>query len=200
LITVTYTVLLNITGELRPRSFLFRSHTKAIQRKMCCQKVRCILIIVISLIITVVILVILCKYKNKIKKIKYHIVEHTTQHRELKLEARTKTGDEERKKISHVCNVLCVLRVIFFSFLHLRFFSFLLILVHCIVLCVLHVIFFSFLHLRFFSLLLILEERKKTGGEERKKISHVEHIIHYKELKLEVTILICSCLPMINCF
>jgi hypothetical protein len=106
LITVTYTVLLNITGELRPRSFLFRSHTKAIQRKMCCQKVRCILIIVISLIITVVILVILCKYKNKIKKIKYHIVEHTTQHRELKLEARTKTGDEERKKISHVEHII----------------------------------------------------------------------------------------------
>lgn len=106
MITVTYTVLLNITGELRPRSFLFRSHTKAIQRKMCCQKVRCILIIVISLIITVVILVILCKYKNKIKKIKYHIVEHTTQHRELKLEARTKTGDEERKKISHVEHII----------------------------------------------------------------------------------------------
>jgi hypothetical protein len=106
LITVTYTVLLNITGELRPRSFLFRSHTKAIQRKMCCQKVRCILIIVISLIITVVILVILCKYKNKIKKIKYHIVEHTTQHRVLKLEASTKTGDEERKKISHVEHII----------------------------------------------------------------------------------------------
>jgi predicted nucleic acid-binding OB-fold protein len=51
-------------------------------------------------------LVILCKYKNKIKKIKYHIVEHTTQHRELKLEARTKTGDEERKKISHVEHII----------------------------------------------------------------------------------------------
>ena len=72
MITVTYTVLLNITGELRPRSFLFRGHTKVIRRKMCCQKVRCILIIVISLIITVVILVILCKYKNKISHCRTH--------------------------------------------------------------------------------------------------------------------------------